>query len=53
MKSRITAWKLAIGYLVRTWDVGTFLAFLFLWRRRERLPIVEKEQKVRGFIYPH
>jgi hypothetical protein len=52
MRTRLAAWKLAIGYLFRTWDFGTFFAFLFLWKRRDQLPIVEA-QKPSGFIYPH
>lgn len=53
MLSRLAAWKLALGYLLRTRDFGTFFAFLFLWKRREQLPILVKEKKISGFIYPH
>jgi hypothetical protein len=53
MKTRFTAWKLALGYLFRTGDFGTFLAFLFLWKHREHFPILEPERKVRPFVYPH
>ncbi|MDP6503555.1 MAG: hypothetical protein QF886_08060 [Planctomycetota bacterium] len=48
-----TAFKLALEYLFRTRDFGTFLAFLFLWKRRKEFPIEEKKEKVSGFIYPH
>ena len=50
---KFNAWKFACRYLKHTKDVGTFLAFLFLWKRRKAIPVVEKKRKVSGFIYPH
>mgnify|MGYP007046967218 CR=1 FL=1 len=46
--------KLAAKYLEATKDFGTFLALLYLWRRRKRVPVKAKEEhEVSGFIYPH
>lgn len=50
----LTMLKLAAKYLEATKDFGTFLALLFLWKRRKLVPVkAEKERKVSGFIYPH
>ena len=51
--SRFNALKVAIEYLRRTRDIGTFLAFLFLWKRRKLMPVPAKEEKFKAFIYPH
>jgi hypothetical protein len=46
--------KLAAQYLEATKDFGTFLALLFLCKRRKLVPVKAKqERKVSGFIYPH
>jgi hypothetical protein len=54
MKRKLNIFKLAAKYLEATKDFGTFLALLFLWKRRKLVPVKAKqERKVSGFIYPH
>jgi len=52
-KKRLGIWKLAREYLRQTKDFGTFFALLFLWKHRKKMPVVEKEKEISGFIYPH